>query len=139
MTDTEVHGPVDYLVVELDLDRADGSVADELFELVKAGTIRIFDLAVVARDDDGTVRGLDLSDAGLTVFEGAGSGLIGQDDFDELANALEPGRAAAVLVYENTWAIPFVAAARRNGAEVVASARIPADVLMEALDALEAG
>lgn len=135
MTDADVHGPVDYLVVELDLDRADGSVADELFELVKAGTIRIYDIAVVARDDDGTVRGLDLSDAGLTVFEGAGSGLLGQEDFDELANALEPGRAAAVLVYENTWAIPFVAAARRIGAEVVASARIPADVLIEALDA----
>ena len=74
-----------------------------------------------------------------TAVAGARSGLLDDDDLAEAASAVEPGRAAAVIVYENAWAIPFVAAAQKMGAQLVASARIPADVVMEVLDAREAG
>lgn len=142
--DTEVHGPVDYLVLEFPTDRMTGEMASALLDLVDRGVIRVYDLLVVQKDEDGSFRGIDINDlaadsiGGLTAFAGARSGLLGDDDVADAAGVLEPGTTAAVLVYENAWAAPFVAAARNSGAEVVASARIPADVLMEALDALDA-
>lgn len=143
MSENDVLGPVDYLVLELDSDRADGSIAAALLELVDRGLIRVYDLTVIQKHDDGTFSGIDLTDlsqddlGGLTVFAGACSGLLGEDDLVDAAAVLEPGKIAAVLVFENAWAAPFVAAARRVGAEVVASGRIPADLLINALDALE--
>jgi len=71
------------------------------------------------------------------LFEGAASGLLGQDDVEEAAKALEPNSAAAVLVYENVWAAPFAAALRRSGAQLVASGHIPVQALLDALDATE--
>jgi hypothetical protein len=68
---------------------------------------------------------------------GARSGLVGDEDIIEAGEALEPGTVAALLVYENAWAIPFIKAARSSGGQVVATARIPADVVMEAVAALD--
>ena len=73
----------------------------------------------------------------LTFFEGASSGLLGDDDLDEAGAALDPGTTAALLVYENVWAAPFATALRRNGAQLVASGRIPVQALLAALDATE--
>jgi hypothetical protein len=143
MSEIDVHGPVDYLVLELASDRADGSIATALLDLVDRGLIRVYDLTVIQKHEDGTFSGIDLTDlsqddlGGLTVFAGACSGLLGEDDLADAASVLEPGTTAVVLVFENAWAAPFVAAARSVGAEVVASGRIPADVLIDALDALE--
>lgn len=140
MTGTdEVTGPVDYLVLQLPTERADGSIAAALGDLVEAGTVTILDLMIIEKSADGTVRGIDLDviDDELRVFAGAASGLLGDDETADAGGLLEPGMTAAVLVYENAWARPFVAAARSAGAEVVASARIPADVLMSAIDVLE--
>jgi uncharacterized membrane protein len=144
MSEMDVIGPVDYLVLEFPTDRADGSMADALLDLVDQGIIRVYDLTVIQKHDDGSYSGIDLTDlsqgdlGGLTVFAGACSGLIGDDDLADAAEVLEPGTTAAILVFENAWAAPFVAAARNTGAEVVASGRIPADALLDALDALEA-
>jgi uncharacterized membrane protein len=144
MSETDVLGPVDYLVIEFPTDKADGSMAAALLELVDRGLIRIFDLMVIEKHEDGTYAGVDLAGlsqddlGGLTLFAGACSGLIGDDEIADAAEILEPGTTAAVLVYENTWAEPFVAAARKAGAEVIATGRIPADVLMESIEALEA-
>ena len=82
----------------------------------------------------------DLGDevAAFADFEGASSGLLSEDDAGEAANALEPGTSAALLVYENSWAAPFASAVRRSGGELVASGRIPAQDLIDALDAAEA-
>ncbi len=133
----DVSGPVDYLVLQLATDRRDGSIAAALMDLVQDGTITLLDLAVVEVGDDGTVTALDIDATGeLTVFAGAVSGLLGDDELSDAAGILEPGTTAAVLLYENAWARRFVAAARASGAEVIASARIPADVVMAALDAL---
>jgi uncharacterized membrane protein len=136
-------GPIDYLLVEWPGRQPNGEVAPHLIDLVDRGLIRILDLAFVAKDEDGTVAGLELSDLGagaaeLEVFEGASSGLLSDDDLGEAAAALEPGTSAAILVFENTWAGPFAAAVRRSGGQLVASGRIPVADVEAALDAAEA-
>jgi Family of unknown function (DUF6325) len=74
----------------------------------------------------------------FAAFEGASSGLLGDDDIEEAGKALEPGTSAALLVYENRWAAPFAAAVRRSGGQLVASGRIPVQDVLAALDAVEA-
>jgi hypothetical protein len=140
----DVHGPVDFVIIEFDGTKMTGAAASALLDLVDAGIIRIWDLLVVRKEADGTFSGVDISNlgadelGGFAAFAGARSGLLGDDDLAEAAEAMLPGTAAAVIVYENSWAIPFIAAAMDAGAQVVASARIPADVVTEVLDALEA-
>lgn len=134
-------GPIDYLVIEMPEENIDGSGLAALVDLVDRGLIRVLDLAFVRKGDDGSVAVLDLSALGATfeVFEGASSGMLGEDDVHEAAGALQSGTVGAVLVFENVWAAPFVTALRRNGAELVASGRIPADVVEAALVAAEIG
>ncbi|MFB6849589.1 DUF6325 family protein [Streptomyces sp. NPDC056373] len=137
-------GPIDYLVVEFPGNRMTGEGFPLLVDLVDRGLIRILDLMFVRKDDDGTVTGMEIADLtgdgklDLAVFEGASSGLLGQDDIEEAATALEPGCSAGILLYENVWAAPFAAALRRGGARMVASGRIPVDAVVAALDAAEA-
>lgn len=136
-------GPIDYLVVEFPGNRMTGEGFPLLVDLVDRGLIRILDLTFIRKDADGSVTGLEIGDLtgdgalDLAVFEGASSGLLGQDDLVEAAAALEPGNSAGVLIYENLWAAPFAAALRRGGAELVASGRIPVPAVLAALDAAE--
>ncbi|HEY2223725.1 DUF6325 family protein [Actinomycetospora sp.] len=136
-------GPVDYLVMEFASGRMTGESLPLLLDLVEAGTIRVLDLAFVRREIDGavTIMTIDEVDADdgldLTVFEGAGSGVLDRDDLDEAGRILEPGRAAVLVVYENTWAAPLVGALRRSGAQVVAGGRIPHEALLDAIAAAE--
>jgi len=136
-------GPIDYVLIEWPGRQPNGEVAPHLVDLVERGVIRILDVAFITKNEDGAVAGIELADLGdgageLTVFEGASSGLIGDDDISEAASALEPGTSAALLIFENTWAAPFVAAVRRTGGQLVASGRIPAEDVLAALDAAEA-
>lgn len=136
-------GPIDYIVVEWPDKQPTGEAAPYLVDLVDRGLIRIIDIAFIAKDDDGNVGGIELSQvagqaAELEVFEGASTGLIGDDDIAEAGSALEPGTSAAVLIYENRWAAPFASAMRRSGAQLVANGRIPVQALVAALDAVEA-
>ncbi|AZM93006.1 DUF1269 domain-containing protein [Streptomyces sp. W1SF4] len=137
-------GPVDYLVVEFPGNRMTGEAFPLLIDLVEQGIIHLIDLRFVQKDADGTVTALELTDLdgednsfGLSVFEGASSELLDQEDLDEAGNALQPGNAAAILVYENRWAAPFARALRRSGAQLVASGRIPVQALLASLDAEE--
>ncbi|MDH6441260.1 hypothetical protein M2158_009801 [Streptomyces sp. SAI-144] len=142
-TPGEMVGPIDYLVVEFPGNRMTGEGFPLLVDLVDRGLIRILDLTFIRKDIDGSVTGLEIGDLtgdgelDLAVFEGASSGLLGQDDLVEAAAALEPGNSAGVLIYENLWAAPFAAALRRGGAELVASGRIPVPAVLAALDAAE--
>jgi hypothetical protein len=86
-------------------------------------------MAIADFDGDGTLD--------LAVFQGASSGLLGDDDLAEAANALEPNSSAAVLVYENVWAAPFARAVRRAGGQLVASGRIPVQAILSALEEAE--
>ncbi|WP_405927322.1 DUF6325 family protein [Streptomyces sp. NBC_00035] len=141
--DIEDMGPVGYLVVEFPGSRMTGEGLPLLVDLVDRGIIRILDLVFVRKDSDGSVSGMELSDlqegADLSVFEGASSGVLGQDDIDEAGAALEPGNSAAVVVYENVWAAPLARALRRGGAQLVASGHIPVQALLASLDATEPG
>lgn len=143
MTDADV-GPIDYLAVEFPDGRLKGEGLQAIIDLVDAGIIQVLDLRVVKRDADGTFTAATVADfdgdgtLDLAIFAGIESGLLDDDDLAAAAELIAPGSAVAVLVYENTWAGPFVSAMRRAGAEVVASGRIPADQVIAALDALEA-
>ena len=109
--------------------------------VIEAGTIRLLDLVIARKEDDGTLEVIDIDGLGdvtsFVQFSGARSGLLGDDDVKEAGNALAPGTTAALIVFENAWAAPFITAARKNGGEVVASMRIPASDVIAALDALE--
>ena len=139
MSDEQHGGPIDYLVVEFPGSRMTGEAFPILVDLVDRGLIRILDLTFVKKDLDGTVTAVEIADLDgdgsldLAVFEGVSSGLIDDDDVDEAGGILEPGSSAGILVYENVWAAPFAHAVRRSGGEVVASGRIPADVVIAAL------
>ena len=145
MTENETElGPVDYLIVEWPAGtQPTGAGLNVLGDLTSRGLIRVLDLVFVQKEEDGRVSGLALTDIDadgdldLVQFEGASSGLLGQDDYDEAGGALEPGAAAAILLYENRWARPFAAAVRQSGAQLVASGRITADDLVAAAEALE--
>jgi hypothetical protein len=137
-------GPIDYLVVEFPGSRMTGKGLPMLVDLVDRGIIRIIDLVFVRKELDGSVRGMAIADLDrdgqldLAVFEGASSGLLGQDDLDEAGGALEPGSSAGILVYENRWAAPFAKELRRGGGQLVAYGRIPVQAVLAALDATEA-
>jgi len=142
-TDDIEMGPIDYVLVEWPGKQPDGQIAPHLVDLVDRGLIRILDLAFLAKGEDGTIEALELSDIGgdaaeLTIFEGAATGLLDEEDHAEAGAALEPGTSAALLVYENTWAAPFATAVRRSGGQLVASGRIPIEDVLAALDAVEA-
>jgi Family of unknown function (DUF6325) len=143
MNDLEEMGPVDYLVIEFPGSRMTGEGLPLLVDLVDRGIIRLLDLTFVKKELDGSVRGVTIADLDedgkldLAVFEGASSGLLGQDDIEEASGALEPGSSAALLIYENTWAAPLATALRRGGAQLVAGGRIPVQAILAALDATE--
>jgi hypothetical protein len=139
--DIEEMGPIDYVVLEWPGRQPSGEVAPLIVDLVERGIIRVLDVAVMAKDEEGHVAAIDLGaldDRGFAEFEGASSGLLGQEDLDEAAAALEPGTSAAVLVWENRWAAPVAVAARKSGGQLVASGRIPIQAVLAALEAAEA-
>jgi hypothetical protein len=138
-------GPIDIVVIGWPADAPmTGEAAPMLLDLVDRGVIRVLDALFVMKHEDGGFSGFeakDLDDKGvgdLRIFEGASSGLLGEEDAAEAAEALDPGSAAIVIVYENRWAAPFIAAVRRNGGMALAFERIPAAEVVEALNALEA-
>jgi hypothetical protein len=137
-------GPIDYVVLEWPGEQPTaGEVQPLLLDLVDRGIVRILDIAFVAKDTEGSVSGVELGDlkeaaAAFAEFEGASSGLLGFDDLQEAATALEPGTSAAVIVWENRWAAPLAVALRRSGGQLVASGRIPVQALLGALETAEA-
>jgi hypothetical protein len=138
-------GPIDILVIGYPPGAEMSGEAMPLFlDLVDRGIIRVLDALFVAKAEDGTVSGFDASDldvkdvGAFTAFEGASSGMLGDDDVATAAEALDPGSAAVLIVYENRWAAPFASAVRRNGGVLIASERIPVQDVVEALDAAEA-
>jgi hypothetical protein len=137
-------GPIDIVVIAYPPDAPmTGEAAPLLVDLVERGIIRVLDVLFVTKNEDGTFSGFDardLTDKGVgefAVFEGASSGLLGDDDAAKVAEEIEPGSGAVMIVYENRWAAPFIAAVRRNGGEAVAFERIPVQALIDALDELD--
>jgi hypothetical protein len=138
-------GPIDLVVIAFPADAPMTGDAVPLFmDLVNNGTIRVLDAMFVTKDEDGRYSGFeakDLDDKGVgdyRIFEGASSGLLGDEDLATAADAIEPGSAAVMIIYENRWAGPFAAAVRRNGGVLVDNQRIPVQSLIATLDAVEA-
>jgi uncharacterized membrane protein len=142
--DVDAMGPISYLIVEFPGNKMTGEGLPILVDLVDEGLIRILDLLFVTRDDDGSLRAVELRDLDLdgqidvTIFEGASSGLLDDSDLADAASVIDPGSSAAILLFENRWARSFAQALRRGGAELVAAGYIPLDDIAASLDAAEA-
>ena len=134
-------GPVDYLVVEFPAGHQNftGEGADELVRLHDAGIIRIMDILILAKDADGVVDAMELSDlpdlGELQRIEAQLAQTLAEEDVEHLAAAMDPGSVAGVLIYENLWAAPFGAAMRRAGGQLIANGRIPVQALIAAVEA----
>ena len=138
-------GPIDIVVIAYPADAPKTGEAVPIFvDLVDRGIIRVLDVLFVIQNEDGTVSGFEATDldsdriGDFKVFEGASTGLLGEDDVASVGETLEPGTAAVMIVYENRWAAPFAAAVRRNGGVLVANHRITAQELMDAIDTADA-
>ena len=143
MTDTSLDelGPVDYVVVEFPDGASSftGEMAAELMALVDAGTIRVIDALILTKGADGSVDAMELSDVGelgeLVALEAQLAELLAADDVAHLAAAMDPGTTAGVLIWENLWAAPFAAAARRSGGQLIANGRIPIQAIIASIEA----
>jgi hypothetical protein len=134
-------GPVDWIVVEFPGSRFNGQIVPALVDLVQRDLVRVLDLLVLKKDDDGTLEAFELSDLDeaevgeLRSYESELAMLLSEEDVTSLAAAIEPGSSAGVVVWENTWAAPFASAVRRSGGQLVASGRIPTQALLAAIEA----
>lgn len=142
MGSEEMLGPVDYLVVEFPAEKANfsGEMAAELTSLVERGLVRVLDLVLLEKNEDGSIEVAELSNADeatvgkLLSLEGDLAMLLAEEDVAKFAEIIEPGSIAAVLVYENRWAAPFGASVRRSGGQLVANGRIPTQALLAAME-----
>jgi len=146
MTETSLDqlGSVDYAVVEFPAGASSftGEMATELVALVDAGTIRLIDVMILTKDDDGSVDAIELSDipelGELEAIEAELAELLAADDVLHLAAAMDPGSTAGVLIWENLWAAPFASAARRSGGQLIADGRIPIQAIIASIEADDA-
>jgi hypothetical protein len=144
VTSLDKLGPIDYLVVEFPAGASSftGEMARELVALVEAGTIRIIDVLILTKNDDGSVDAMELSDieelGELETVEAELAELLAAEDVEHLAAAMEPGSTAGVLIWENLWAAPFASAARRSGGQLIANGRIPIQAIIASIEADEA-
>jgi uncharacterized membrane protein len=145
--DSSKIGPVEMLAVSFPGSQFKGEILPELADLADRGLIRVIDLVVVAKDEDGTVRELEINDMDPEVLGALGrargdvdpDGLFGEDDLDLAAEMLEPGDAAALLIWEDVWAAPIAAAIRNAGGVVLAHERVPHEAIEEVAAAINAG
>ena len=141
MTDMRQMGPIDWLLIEFS-EPLTGKAVPPLLDLVDRGLIRILDIMFIRKLADGSVHGVDIGDlpteeaASVEVFDGARSGLLGQDDLAAAGAVLEPDSRAILLVFENAWAAPLAVALREAGGVLVDSGRIPIQSIVAALDEL---
>jgi Family of unknown function (DUF6325) len=138
-------GPVDIVVIGFPSDAPRTGDAIPIFvDLVEQGIIRVLDVLMVQKNDDGSVSAIEIGDldgdgyADLRVFEGARSGMLGDEDAGVAGEGLEPGEAAVLICFENAWAAPFVTTVRRNGGQLLAFQRVPAQDVIDTVEALEA-
>jgi hypothetical protein len=137
-------GPIDYIVVEFPAGASSftGEMSEALLSLVDAGTIRVVDVLILTKNEDGSVDAMELSDieqlGPLQRVEAQLAELLAAEDVEHLAAAMDPGSTAGVLIWENLWAAPFASAARRSGGQLIATGRIPIQAIIASIEADEA-
>ena len=142
--DLDSLGPVDYIVVEFPAGASNftGEMAEELVALVDAGTIRVIDILILTKNEDGTVEAMELSEieelGPLRAIEAQLAELLAEEDVANLAAAMDPGSTAGVVIWENLRAAPFGSAARRSGGQLLATGRIPIQAIIASIEADEA-
>ena len=133
-------GPVEYIVVSFPGNKFTGRIAPELVALVESGTVRVLDLIFIGKDAEGDVLAFEIDELGdvegFDQLQGEVGGLIGPEDIEFVAAALEPDSSAALLIWEDVWAAPFASAVLESGGVLLQGARIPHDVITSALDGL---
>ena len=131
-------GPVEYMILGFPGNKFNGEIAPELGKLMDSGTVRVLDLVFITKDADGNVASIELADhddvALFAELDGELGGFISEEDIEYAAEALEPNSSAALLIWEDVWAKPFVEALRNSGAVLIEGSRIPHD-LIEAAEA----
>ena len=134
-------GPVDYLIVEFPAGQQNftGEAAEELARLSESGVIRVLDLLILAKNEDGSVDALEIDDTPavdqIRALEADIAEILAAEDVELLAEAMEPGSVAGVLVFENRWAAPFANATRRAGGQLIANGRIPIQAIVASIEA----
>jgi hypothetical protein len=132
---SEIMGPVDYLVVRFIGNKFSGLVAPELAKLEKNGLIRVIDLVFVLKDKKGNILITEAKNLGgvegdaFSEFAQRVNEWLSEDDIKAIAEALPNNCSAAILLFENTWAIPFKDALLKTGAELVTQGRIPSELI----------
>ena len=134
-------GPIEILVISFPGNEFNGDVAPALAELVQTGTIRVVDLVFATKDADGNVAALELSEldeatsSAIRPHVEEPSGMLAEEDIADLGAELQPNSSAAFLMFEHVWATRFRDAVVDSGGELVASIRIPSEVIDEVLAA----
>ncbi|HVJ96682.1 MAG TPA: DUF6325 family protein [Acidimicrobiia bacterium] len=140
MSEIDELGPVDYIVVEFPGSKFNGEIAPALMDLIDKNIVRVLDLVILTKEADGSIDAIEISDldeseaGSLRAMETELAELLSEEDLLNIAEAIEPGSSAAVLVWENTWAVPFATAVRHSGGQLVAGGRIPIQALAAALE-----
>jgi|APFre7841882724_1041349.scaffolds.fasta_scaffold141817_2 uncharacterized membrane protein len=135
------YGPIDYLALDFKTDQLKGEILPELFELVKNKIVRVVDLVIIQKYEDGHHQAMEMQQLApdlLTLFnplEIEISGIIQVEDIANVAESMENGTNAAILLFENLWAIKFGEAVVRANGRLLAHERIPFDVVNETLEA----
>jgi Family of unknown function (DUF6325) len=126
-------GPVEYIIVGFPGNKFNGNIAPELAKLVDSGTIRVLDLVFITKDADGNAQAIELEDyhdvALFEALDGEVGGMISDEDIEYAAIGLEPNSSAALLIWEDLWAKPFVEAMRASGGVLIEGSRIPHDLI----------
>lgn len=134
-------GPVEYLVVAFPGSRFTGAIAPALAEAVASKAVRILDLTFVYRTEDGAIETVELEDldpddlVSFEPVEGEVTGMLNGEDIRTLGESVPPGSSAALIVWEDLWALPITEAVRASGGRLVAHERIPAEVAEAAVAA----
>jgi len=135
-------GPVEMMAVAFPGNRFQGEIVPAIRELVETGTVRIIDLALITKDEDGNSTILEYED-----FANAPEGsellevleeLINDEDLEHFAAELEPGNSVAIVVWEDTWATRLANAIRNADGELLALERVPREAIEMLLDELSA-
>jgi hypothetical protein len=134
-------GPVEYIIVSFPGNKFSGEMVPELAALIDSRTVRILDLVFVRKDADGNVDSLEFDQldelAPYADIDGDVGGLAGPEDIEHAAALLEPNSSAALLIWEDLWALPLVEAIRNSGGVLVEGARVPRELVEEAFEELE--
>ena len=130
-------GPVEYIAIAFPGNKFSGEIIPAIKELQDSGTIRVLDLVIITKDEDGNVAAIELADASpetqavLGVLGIESKNLLGQEDFEDIGSALDPNSTAALMIWENVWAAEFAKSLRNADGILIANGRIPAALVEE--------